>query len=84
MTRLKVTQVRSVIHRPKDQKQTVRQLLGGATVTRQGWRVGRSGLSMTYIASRRLCRAAQVRRRSALASFWSFAGSVKATWNCLR
>jgi large subunit ribosomal protein L30 len=26
MTRLKVTQVRSVIHRPKDQKQTVRRL----------------------------------------------------------
>ena len=25
MTRLKVTQVRSVIHRPKDQKQTVRR-----------------------------------------------------------
>jgi len=26
MTKLKVTQVRSVIHRPKDQKQTVRRL----------------------------------------------------------
>ena len=26
MTRLKVTQVRSVIHRPKDQKDTVRRL----------------------------------------------------------
>ena len=26
MTQLKVTQVRSVIHRPKDQKQTVRRL----------------------------------------------------------
>jgi large subunit ribosomal protein L30 len=26
MTRLKVTQVRSVIHRPKDQKETVRRL----------------------------------------------------------
>ena len=26
MTRLKVTKVRSVIHRPKDQKQTVRRL----------------------------------------------------------
>ena len=26
MTRLKVTQVRSVIHRPRDQKQTVRRL----------------------------------------------------------
>ncbi len=26
MTRLKVTQVRSVIHRPKDQKATVRRL----------------------------------------------------------
>ena len=26
MTKLKVTQVRSVIHRPKDQKQTIRRL----------------------------------------------------------
>ena len=26
MTKLKVTQIRSVIHRPKDQKQTVRRL----------------------------------------------------------
>ena len=26
MTQLKVTQVRSVIHRPKDQKQTIRRL----------------------------------------------------------
>lgn len=26
MTRLKVTQVRSVIHRPKDQKDTIRRL----------------------------------------------------------
>src|SRR5262249_1397642 len=57
---------------------------GGPTVGCHGWTVGRSGLSITYIASFLLWSAAQFRRPSARISFLSSSVFAKALWNCLR